>query len=346
MPIVLWYLISVVQWSNAPINTPDISIPLIVRGVEAFSVFIVASLLIYISYRSGRKIKAYILRIIIVVGLYLFSLLASILSIIIRELIGFASPDIDRYFFIQSLHFYFPLLLTLVVHALVRNRFDLLEERESKLKTENLSQQAKWMMLRYQVNPHFLFNALNTIRALIGHDDKQARKIVTEMSEYFRYSLSVEKKMLVPISEEMNAVMNYLEIQKIRFKDKLIVKNSVNSMVSDFLIPVFTIQTLVENAVKYGLKTSEDSLKVEIDVFPQNDMLLIVVRNSGKIYYHDDARSSDEGTQTGIENLKERLYYLDPDFKFKLYEEEGMVVARVLLKIVRVPDETVENVNS
>ena len=178
---------------------------------------------------------------------------ASVISISLRKIIGYASPKIDGYFFIQSLHFYIPLFLLFVVYSLVKNRVNLQKERANKIKAEGLAQQAKWMMLRYQVNPHFLFNTLNSIRALIGRDDEKARKMVTEMSEYFRYSLSIDKKSLVPVSEEIGAVENYLEIQKTRYGKRLKFIKNVSNGTLGCLIPVFCIQTLVENAIKYGV---------------------------------------------------------------------------------------------
>ena len=104
------------------------------------------------------------------------------------------------------------------------------------------------MLYEVITNPHFLFNTLNSIRALIGNDDEKARKIVTEMSDYFRYSLSIEKSPLVPVKDEISAVDNYLEIQKIRYPERFEIKKEIQSGALFCLIPVFSIQTLVENA--------------------------------------------------------------------------------------------------
>jgi len=281
--ILIWYIISVVQWTNNPKGSPDISLSLIVRGTEAFSIFIVASALNYTVYKNKNLFKSLIFRLLLVILIYFTAILANFISLSIRDLIGYSPPKINNFFFIQSLHFYFPLLLVFLVYAVVKNRIDLQKEKENKLKAESLAQQAKWMMLRYQVNPHFLFNALNSIRALIGSDDDKARKIVTEMSEYFRYSLSVLNKNIVSVKEEINAVENYLEIQKIRFQDKLHIKKEINNDTLNCLIPIFAIQTLVENAVKYGLKTQEGVIKILIQSYIENKRLNLIVKNSGKL---------------------------------------------------------------
>ncbi|MEN8120277.1 MAG: hypothetical protein ABFS35_08020 [Bacteroidota bacterium] len=153
--IAIWFVITVVQWSNNPKSNPGISIPLIVRGVEAFSIFIVSGGLIFTIYKVKEFFKPYALRLILLLVIYIPAMLTNLLSLAIRDLIGFAPPQIDGFFFIQSLHFYIPLLLVFVVYAVVKNRIDLQLEKENKLKAESLAQQAKWMMLRYQVNPHF-----------------------------------------------------------------------------------------------------------------------------------------------------------------------------------------------
>ncbi|HPQ34345.1 MAG TPA: histidine kinase [Tenuifilaceae bacterium] len=331
-PIAILFIISLIQWSYAVKSNLGRVLPLVVIIVETISLFIIASFVLFILYRIGTHIKSYVARLILTFGLYFFAVIANFISDLTRKLTGYSELKIDGYFFIESLSFFFPILLVIVVYALVRNRMDLISEREEKLKAENLAQQARWMMLRYQVNPHFLFNALNTIRALIGHNDEQARKIVTEMSEYFRYSLSVEKKTLVTVREEMDAVRNYLEIQSIRFKDKLFTNTQIDEKTLDVLIPAFSIQTLAENAVKYGLKTSFGDINVEIQVSINDNRLDIKVLNTGKIYHHDQTRESQTGTQTGIENLKERLAFIDKDYFFSLSEKDGMVEANITIK--------------
>jgi len=329
--VFIWFLISVVQWSNNPKSSPGITIPLIVRGVEALCVFIVSGILILIIDWARCFFKDYLMRIILLILIYPFAIATNVLSLLIRRSIGYAPPPIDNYFFIQSLHFYIPLLLVLIVYFIVKGRILLQAEKENKLKAEGLAQQAKWMMLRYQVNPHFLFNALNSIRALIGLNDEKARRIVTEMAEYFRYSLSIEKKPLVPVKEEINAVENYIEIQKIRFPGRLRVIKKVDPEAMDCIIPVFTIQTLIENAIKYGLKTSEGIVRISIKIFSEDEKLIIQISNTGKLVNPEAKKIREEGTNTGIENLKKRLKFLDKNFNFRLYEEHNSVIASVSL---------------
>jgi hypothetical protein len=186
----------------------------------------------------------------------------------------------------------------------VKHRIEWNREREEKLKAESLAQEARWMMLSYQVNPHFLFNALNSIRALIGLNDEKARSIVTRMSEYFRYSLSIEHKTLVSLNEEIAAVDSYLEIQMIRYSERLQIIKAIEESTLQCLIPVFTIQTLIENAIKYGLKTHPGVVDIEIRISHLEEKLHIRISNTGKLVDTMKRHGDDVGTQTGLENLK------------------------------------------
>jgi LytS/YehU family sensor histidine kinase len=278
-----------------------------------------------------HMIKNFVVRLLIFVVLYFFALAANVLSLAIRSLIGYTAPGIDGYFFIQSLHFYIPLFMVYVVYWAVKNRLAWQNEREQKLKAEGLVQEARWMMLRYQVNPHFLFNALNSIRALIGLNDEKARKIVTEMSEYFRYSLSIEQKPLVPFKEEIRAVDNYLEIQTIRYPERLSVSKNLDVKTLDCLVPVFTVQTLIENSIKYGLKTHEGIVEIGIHSKTEQGKLHVLISNTGRLVDPDAKEKFSDSTQTGLENLKYRLGFLDKHFSFSLYEEGDKVIASVIL---------------
>lgn len=341
--ILIWFLITVVEWTNNPKSSPGLSIPLIVRAVEAFSILVVSEAVIFSIQKVWRFFrKRYQAMLVLFAAFYVFAIAANVLSLTIRGVIGFAPPRMDGFFFIQSLHFYVPLYLVVAIHYLVKHRIDLNTERESKLKAEAHAQQAKWMMLRYQVNPHFLFNTLNSIRALIGHDDEKARRIVTEMSEYFRYSLSIEKKSLVPVKQEIAAVDNYLEIQKIRYPQRISVRKEIDPEATACLIPVFSIQTLVENATKYGLKTQEGSVEIEIEVRKSGAVLQIQISNTGTLVSQSKEQGKADGTNTGIDNLRNRLEFLDKDYQFHLAEKDHKVIATIELKVCK----THENLES
>ena len=114
-------------------------------------------------------------------------------------------------------------------------------------------------MLRYQINPHFLFNVLNSIYTLIDENTEKAKKLVIDMSEYYRYTLNKQQH-TISIEKEVESIMKYLEIQKTRFEEEFQYEISVDEAVKSILIPSFLIHLLIENAVKYGTKTVKQKL--------------------------------------------------------------------------------------
>ena len=341
--VVLWFLITVIEWSQNPKSNPGILVPMIIRGTEALSIFLVTGFFIVVLENINTSMKNAWVRVVLLFALYPGALIANLISLGIRTAIGYSPPPLGQFFFFHSFHFYLPMLLVMVVYAIVRNQMEIVSEREHRHKAENLAQQARWMMLRYQVNPHFLFNALNSIRALIGEDDENARRVVTELSEYFRYSLTRDNAALVSLEEEISAVRSYLEIQKIRFSTRLNLRIELDPATLHFAVPVFSIQTLVENGIKYGLKTSNGILNLRVLSGIHEGVLKISVSNTGKLSTAEKLADKGESSGTGLENLKQRLAYLDPGSRFSLYEEGDLVIAQLSLTIKPAKNEDLES---
>lgn len=327
--VVIWFMITVVEWASNPTTSPGLLIPAVVRATEALSVFLVSGIFMWILENISNGINRPVVRLATLVLLYPGAMAANLISIGIRSLIGYAAPPQDSFFFVHSLHYYIPLFLVLAAYAIVKSQMEILQEKERAHRAETLAQQARWTMLRYQVNPHFLFNALNTIRALIGSDDGNARKVVTELSEYFRYSLTRDKATLVSLEEEMGAARSYLEIQQIRFGDRLTSRFRICPEAGRCMVPVFSVQTLVENAVKYGMKSGLPGVEVEVIAELADRTLRVSVINSGRLFSDGAQTVNNEGSGTGMENLRERLSHLDPDYSLTLEESGGKVVAKL-----------------
>ncbi|MCD9186582.1 MAG: histidine kinase [Pyrinomonadaceae bacterium] len=199
-------------------------------------------------------------------------------------------------------------------------------ERENALASSALAQKAQLEMLRYQMNPHFLFNALNSIRASIDEDGKRAEQMITSLSEFLRYSLLHESSKTIELREEIEAVKNYLAIEKIRFEEKLEVDFTIEKAAEDFKVPCFLLNPLVENAVKHGLQTSAKPLKINLSAKISENKLILEISNSGKL---QDV-SNGNGTKIGLKNVRERLEKLfGGGAKFGLKEESGFVKAKV-----------------
>jgi LytS/YehU family sensor histidine kinase len=203
------------------------------------------------------------------------------------------------------------------------------QERENALQAKILAEKAQLEMLRYQLNPHFLFNALNSIRASVDEDKTRAKQMITQLSEFLRHSLLSGEKKEIPLREELEAVRNYLAIEKIRFEEKLDVEFDVEEKAEDFLVPYFLLNPLVENAVKHGLQTSPKPLKIKISAQIKENKLFLEVANSGKLPEIFDSN----GTKIGLKNVRERLEKLFPQkSSFELSQNDGFVRARIEIR--------------
>jgi sensor histidine kinase YesM len=206
---------------------------------------------------------------------------------------------------------------------------DMMAERERAEKADLLAQSAQLQMLRYQVNPHFLFNSFSSLRALIRSNASKAEEMVGKLSEFYRYTLLTKSCSEVPLIDEIDAIRHYSEIEKIRFEDKIDFEFSLEPLAEEYPIPNFLLHPLVENAIKYGMQTSDIPLKIKIIAQVKGGKLLIIVKNSGK-WISDKKDFAIYGTGTGLSNIKSRLEYSYPgNFKFDTLEEEGFVKIKI-----------------
>jgi two-component system LytT family sensor kinase len=201
---------------------------------------------------------------------------------------------------------------------------------EEMHRAETLAKDVQLKMLRYQINPHFLFNVLNSVYTLIDEDKDKAKKLVIDMSEYYRYTLNKQQQ-TISIEKEVESIIKYLDIQKTRFEEEFQYEISVDEEVKSILIPSFLIHLLIENAVKYGTKTKKQKLIIHLSAKRVNKMLSISVSNTGKlVHVSPNNEKNIDGTSNGIENLKNRLgLYYNDDYSFSLKEEDGWVTAAI-----------------
>lgn len=202
------------------------------------------------------------------------------------------------------------------------------DQRERARSADELAQRAQLQMLRYQLNPHFLFNALNIIRASVLENPARARQIVTELAEFLRYSLESSGPDST-IGDELAVVENYLAVQRIRYEQALVVEMEVEERTRAQTVPCFLIHPLVENAVKHGMETSAAPLRVRLIVRRQDEELLIQVSNTGRLV----PRAASSGTGTGLKNIAQRLELSFPQrHRFSLGEADGWVHAEIKLR--------------
>ncbi|MEM1409029.1 MAG: histidine kinase [Bacteroidota bacterium] len=206
-----------------------------------------------------------------------------------------------------------------------------------KWKLEAEVQQAELMALKAQINPHFIFNALNSIRSLIAEDADNARFALTKLSNLLRYAIQFQARELVKVKEEVEIVKGYLTLEKIQLENRLQVEWSVSGKVLDYKIPAMSIQMLAENAIKHGIAKLAKGGLIRISA-TENEPgeLQISVENSGRFV----ANKSVNGTGIGLSNVENRLKaLLNSKAKVEINQKEHDVVEATLI----IPYESVDS---
>jgi len=234
---------------------------------------------------------------------------------------------------------WFKLLLIALALLIIKHIYDFLIQKRNLLKARALANLSQLKLLRNQMNPHFLFNALGSIRSMILISQEQAWDMVSELSEFFRYTMLNFNKVEALLDDEINAVHNYLNIEKVRYKDTLQVSFTIADEARQCLLPAFICQPLIENAIKYGMQTSPMPLQVNISISYQAAELTIDVSNTGKLWQPDPSSQNEkDGHGTSLENIKQRLQIMFPDlFSLKLLEEAGWVHVRIFIRCANSP---------
>jgi hypothetical protein len=182
-----------------------------------------------------------------------------------------------------------------------------------KLAVENRAKDLELINLRSQLNPHFLFNSLNSIHSLAMMKKDEASDAVLLLSDLMRYTLNYEKRDVVPLSDEIEVVDKYFELEKIRFGKKLSIQYAISSDTLALKIPPIIIQTLVENAIKHGLRESSKGVLIKIDSKITNNCLVINVINSGQLREGGPSVSDPKNGGIGVENTRRRLHMIYDD---------------------------------
>ena len=207
------------------------------------------------------------------------------------------------------------LFIYFAVHA--RRRHDQLElvARDAQLRS-----------LRAQLNPHFLFNCLNSLRGLIVENPDGAASMVTGLAEILRYSLASDRKDTVTLAEEIHVIDEYVNLERVRFEERLRVEQAIEPAALDARVPPMLVQTLVENAVKHGISGLPHGGFVRLDARVRDGRVEIVVTNSGRF----KPPTNDAGY--GLRNASERLRLLYGDAASLIVKEiDGNTVATLTI---------------
>jgi LytS/YehU family sensor histidine kinase len=221
----------------------------------------------------------------------------------------------DDVAYLSWLHFALPIrfiigwLVIVCVSLKTISWYDISEEREAlarKEATERLAREAELYKLRQQLQPHFLFNSLNSINALIMLRPKEAREMVLKLSDFLRGTLKREDQQWIATPDELQYLQWYLDIEKVRFGHRLSTEVTATEETNNLRIPPMLLQPVVENAIKYGLYDTIDAITITISAWMQDDLLFIRVQNP----FDSSLQQQQTGAGFGLTSIRRRLYLL------------------------------------
>ena len=171
--------------------------------------------------------------------------------------------------------------------------------KETELK--NLVTEAELKSLKFQINPHFIFNSLNSMSALTEIDPKKAKQMIIKLADFLRYTLANNDRQKNTLNEELKNIKLYLDIEKIRFEEKFIYVEDLHEECGKTEIPSMILQPLFENAIKHAVYETLDAVTIKLTCFKQDDFLKITLCNNF------EGESHKKGAGVGLKNIKDRL---------------------------------------
>jgi two-component system, LytTR family, sensor kinase len=263
-----------------------------------------------------------------------------IFELALSYVLGTLDPMLDFQLF-RILAFVIAAMAWYLLWAAVYLLYHYVEKTNNSLKYEAAVYEIELNQLKSQLNPHFIFNALNSIRALIDEDPVKSKTAVTQLSNILRNSLISNRRKLVELKDEINTVRDYLALESIRFEERLKVGIEVDPAVSSFQVPPLMIQTLVENGIKHGISKLTLGGKISVHAYLNTDnQLQIDIRNSGQLVQQENKNESGYG----LENTRRRLNLLFDNKAFFSVENEN--TNTVLTKIMIPQTVVYESINN
>jgi len=257
-------------------------------------------------------------RVIIVVALLSCYLFALVWRVIINSSVLRFMSDMEwevqsgLEFFSQAMSATYLLLCWTGIYFGIKYYESLQQQREATLRAATLAQEAQLKMLRYQLNPHFLFNTLNAISTLIlDNENRTANQTVMRLSEFLRYTLDQDPMKKVTLRQEVEAMNLYLTTERLRFGDRLRLEFAVEERALEALVPSLLLQPLIENSIKYAVSPSEQGGTIRVEGRARGIMLELAVADDGPGLNTGVTPGASRGV--GLRNIRERLAVLYED---------------------------------
>ncbi len=270
---------------------------------------------------------------------FIFSIFFGVLTEALDYLIGYNPDKLQKYSKMQRLFFSsFNAMWLLLVwnmlyyiyHYVERNRTQELDT----LRLEAVVKSLELKTIKSHINPHFIFNALNSIRALVDENPERARTAITELSNILRSSMQAEKMETVPLRQELDIVRDYLALEHMRFEERLQIEMDIDEDTLNQPIPPMMLQTLVENAIKHGISKHINGGTIKIISDFKEDHHELIVRNSGTLNGY--ANNNKEGF--GIKSTQDRLNLLyQGKANFEIRDiSGGMVESKIIMPLATI----------
>ncbi|WP_260599568.1 sensor histidine kinase [Sphingomonas endolithica] len=309
------YLIlrSVSSISNGP--SLDMIVPVVIESIVGYCITLLLSTL-YGYYRGLPRISGVLLSIF---TLLLATLLYAVLDAFSFSFIKLANPGLNLNLVLGTIFLNFTVLAGWSALYFGINFYLIVEEQIDQLAAlENTASSAQLAMLRYQLNPHFLFNTLNSISTLVLlKQTERANAMLSRLSSFLRYTLANEATANVTLQQEVETLKLYLEIEKMRFEERLQPRFDIDVRVERARLPSLLLQPLVENAIKYAVTPKEEGAEICVTARLAGDRVQIAVSDTGPGLHEMKARPS-LSTGVGLANIRERLAQaFGPDHSFE-----------------------------
>ncbi|MEM6641749.1 MAG: histidine kinase [Bacteroidota bacterium] len=256
----------------------------------------------------------------------LFSLINYLYLLGVEFFISRITPqDLRLVNFLINILIYWSLYL---LWAIFYFAFHYVDRYNKSLQAETATREVELSNLKAQLNPHFIFNALNSIRALVDENPVKSKESITKLSHLLRTSLASDRKVLVPFSEELEMVVDYLSLESIRYEERLTTQLDIDRLSDRFKVPPLLLQTLVENGVKHGTSKLKKGGIIKITSKVKGSTLLLEIRNSGQLSTTQKAE-----TGFGIANTKKRLHLIFGEYATFEIKNEGkdLVLCRITI---------------
>jgi len=203
-------------------------------------------------------------------------------------------------------------LVLVLIYYLVSNSQKLQERKQQEVHLQGMVRDAELNMLKSQINPHFLFNSLNSISSLTMTNPVEAREMIIRLSDFLRYSLKHRENEYVPLGEELGRMKDYLAIEKVRFGEKLLYEIDIDEGCEKFPVPTMIFQPLFENAIRHSVYESVEPVCIKFSCTTDPGQMRAVITND-----YDPGTPSMKGTGVGLQNVRQRMTLA--------YQEKGSV---------------------